>query len=280
MDANNYECSIDFNKITDLVKIGTGTYGVVFKAVYDNRTIAIKKFNAYGEMKNVERELRNLKDVKHANILLMIGDSWSDSLYSLVEFADGGSLDCFLHNPPLTEYTLNHIVNWTLHAFEAVAYLHSSSDPLVHGDLKPSNMLLTDHRRVLKISDFGSVRTEATTNTNIRTTAPYMAPEIAGDQLPSPASDVFSCSVILWEMLSRKRPYDDIKSSWEILSLVEKGKHLDLKEITMEYPEELELLITEGWNVNPSSRPNIISFVTVLRSYFNEQKLFDADLSI
>ncbi|XP_017855992.1 PREDICTED: mitogen-activated protein kinase kinase kinase 7 [Drosophila arizonae] len=281
MDANNYIDSIHFTKITNSIEIASGTYGIVLKGQYDNKTVALKQFKQYGDNRNVERALRNLRDVRHPNILTLIGDSSNgDSLYSIMEYADGGSLKDFLHNPPLIEYTFNHVVNWALQYFSAVAYLHSRQPPLLHGDLKPSNMLLMDHRRVLKISDFGSVRAEATTNTNQRTNVPYIAPETFKGVKSAQPSEVYTCSIILWEMMSRKQVYENIDSSLHIMRECLNGMRPNLEDIKMVYPEELKKLIVDSWEADPSKRPKINRFVDFFSKYFEQNNIIAADLSI
>ena len=75
-------------------------------------------------------------------------------------------------------YSLSHVFRWSLQCARAVEYLHNLQPPVVHRDLKPPNMLLTDFGRVIKICDFGTatqVRTEMTSN---KGSAAWMAPEV------------------------------------------------------------------------------------------------------
>ncbi|XP_032584144.1 putative mitogen-activated protein kinase kinase kinase 7-like isoform X2 [Drosophila mojavensis] len=163
---------------------------------------------------------------------------------------------------------------------KAVAYLHSRKPSLLHGDLKPSNMLLMDNRRVLKISDFGSVRAEATTNTNQRTNVPYMAPETFKGVKRSQPSEVYTCSIILWEMMSRKQVYENVDQSLHIMRECENGMRPNLEDIKMVYPEELKKLIVDSWEADPLKRPKINLFVDFFSKYFEQNNIIAADLSI
>lgn len=95
----------------------------------------------------------------------------------VMEYADCGSLYSLLHCQKRVVYTASHAMSWALQCSEGVAHLHAMQPkPLIHRDLKPPNLLLFDHGRVLKICDFGTVADKATQMTNNMGSAAWMAP--------------------------------------------------------------------------------------------------------
>lgn len=110
-----------------------------------------------------------------------------------MEYADCGSLYNLLHCQTRIIYTASHAMSWALQCSEGVAHLHSMQPkPLIHRDLKPPNLLLVDHGRILKICDFGTVADKATQMTNNMGSAAWMAP---GKHTKNPPRFKFN-----WEM--------------------------------------------------------------------------------
>uniref|UniRef100_A0A915J2L8 Mitogen-activated protein kinase kinase kinase n=1 Tax=Romanomermis culicivorax TaxID=13658 RepID=A0A915J2L8_ROMCU len=79
---------------------------------------------------------------------------------------------------PAPPYKASHAVSWALQCAQGVNYLHNMNPKLVHRDLKPGNLLLTDCARHLKICDFGTVCDLQSYMTNNQGSAAYMAPEV------------------------------------------------------------------------------------------------------
>lgn len=135
-----------------------------------------------------------------------------------MEYAEGGSLYNVLHgetpNGARAEYTAAHAISWALQTAKGVAYLHAMTPkPVIHRDLKPPNLLLVDGGRVLKICDFGTACERQTHMTNAKGSAAWMAPEVFEGCEYTEKCDVFSWGVILWEVLTRMKPFDDVGNS-------------------------------------------------------------------
>lgn len=167
--------------------------------------MAVKEFFASAEKKDIEKEVKQLSRVKHPNIIALHGiSSFQQATYLIMEYAEGGSLYNFLHGKVKPAYTLSHAISWALQCAEVcqlpieckiillidrfclqgVAHLHGMSPkPLIHRDLKPLNLLLTNKGRNLKICDFGTVADKSTMMTNNRGSAAWMAPEVSEDMI-------------------------------------------------------------------------------------------------
>ncbi|KAG6543748.1 hypothetical protein Mapa_014932 [Marchantia paleacea] len=133
----------------------------------------------------------------------------------MLEYMENGSLDKHLYgtgNKPLSWKTRLDIVSGVV---EALYYLHHECQyPVIHLDLKPSNILL-NNEMVPKVGDFGLAKfvksgagTGNVTASNICGSTGYIPPEYASTMKVSTKGDVYSFGVILLELLSRKRPTD------------------------------------------------------------------------
>ncbi|XP_053598761.1 mitogen-activated protein kinase kinase kinase 7 [Microplitis demolitor] len=254
---------IDYNEIETEEVVGKGSFGVVWKGKWRGRYVAIKHINTEGERRAFAVEVRQLSRVSHPNIVRLYGACTKDPVCLVMEYAEGGSLYNVLHCEPKPRYTASHAISWALQCAQGVAYLHNMKPkPLIHRDLKPPNLLLILGGRTLKICDFGTACDLNSYMTNNKGSAAWMAPEVFEGSRYTEKCDIFSWGVILWEILARRKPFDDIGgSAYRIMWAVHVGQRPPLID---NCPKPIEDLITRCWSKRPEERPSMDEIVRVM----------------
>ncbi|XP_051862795.1 putative mitogen-activated protein kinase kinase kinase 7-like [Drosophila albomicans] len=152
---------------------------------------------------------------------------------------------------------------------KGVEYLHSIN--IVHRDLKTENLLLFNEYRKLKICDFGTVKELATLNTELVGTFSYMAPEVCISKGKyTEKCDIFSFGIILWEVMSRKKPFYELKDM-NILGIQNKvvsGARPKINDVI--FCDKLDYIgpiIENCWDNVPENRPTIKELYDLLPIY-------------
>ncbi|KAA8583256.1 hypothetical protein FQN60_015802 [Etheostoma spectabile] len=262
-DTNETPPGYPFEEINyeDIEVVGRGAFGVVCKAKWKGKDVAIKTIESESERKAFSVELRQLSRVNHPNIVKLYG-SCKNPVCLVMEYAEGGSLYNVLHGAePLPFYTASHAMSWCFQCSQGVAYLHGMKPKaLIHRDLKPPNLLLVAGGTVLKICDFGTACDIQTHMTNNKGSSNY-----------SEKCDVFSWGIILWEVITRRKPFDEIGGpAFRIMWAVHNGTRPPL---IKNLPKPIESLMTRCWSKDPSQRPSmeeIVKIMTHLMKYFKD----------
>ncbi|XP_072178555.1 mitogen-activated protein kinase kinase kinase 7-like [Diadema setosum] len=262
---------VDFNQIDFEKVVGKGAFGVVSKAKWRGMNVAVKMIESEEEIKAFRVEVRQLSRVDHPNIVKLYGASTTQPVCLVMEYAEGGSLYNVLHSTtPQPIYKAAHAMSWALQCARGVDYLHCMKPKkLIHRDLKPANLLLMAGGTVLKICDFGTACDFQTYMTNNKGSAAWMAPEVFEGSLYSEKCDVFSWGVILWEVISRRKPFDDIGGpAFRIMWAVHNGRRPPL---IRNIPKPLEKLMTRCWSKEAQQRPSmheVVRIMTNLMQFF------------
>lgn len=199
--------------------IGYGEYGKVYKTrLYSSTDVAVKIFDnnkiKNQTIVNIMEEAELLLSLRFPNIILCMGWCTHTNLLMLVfEYMNQGSLFKVLHqertqlSPSVKLDILRKIANGMNH-------LHSRD--ILHCDLKSSNILLADDFQTVKVCDLGmsflknKLRKK---NNKWNSLSHYSAPEILRGEKFENAADVYSFGMIIWEMLTGSKPYQDIPKS-------------------------------------------------------------------
>ncbi|KAL8482021.1 hypothetical protein ACS0TY_028251 [Phlomoides rotata] len=199
--------------------LGRGSYGSVYKATLsDGLNIAVKVFNLEleGATKSFDTESGILSSIRHRNLLSVISCCTNADFRALIlEYMPNGSLEKWLHSD---SYALDLVqrLNIATDVALALEYLHHDHTfPVVHCDIKPSNVLL-DKDMTAHVADFGISKLfdegEVMTHTTTLATVGYAAPEYGSEGKVSTKGDVYSYGILLLEMFTRKKPTDDMFS--------------------------------------------------------------------
>ncbi|XP_034477773.1 mitogen-activated protein kinase kinase kinase 7-like isoform X2 [Drosophila innubila] len=244
--------------------IGIGAFGDVHKAkwrtVDDEKRIAAKRYRYLGNVDSyLERELKYISSLNHENIITIHGISVDNDyrVLLLYEYANCGSLDNLLHgNKEILDYSYIEALNWMHQLVKGMAYMHDRN--IVHRNLKPSKLLFVHNFRTVKICS-SSCMTEVSTQMTFATDiAVYMAPEVFNGQTFTKKCDVYSFGIILWEVMSRKRPFEN-KGNVHIHNLVLEGSRPDLNDANIFDKNSISIknLISKCWNSDPQERPTM-----------------------
>ncbi len=156
------------------------------------------------------REQHILASLEHANITRMLdaGESEDRSPYLVMEYVDGVHLDTFCDERSLG---VPERIELFLQLCEAIAYAHRNL--IVHLDLKPSNVLVTASEGAVKVLDFGTsklIQPDSLLTTTVMATPAYASPEQLLNKPVTTVCDVYALGAILFELLSGRRPNQDV----------------------------------------------------------------------
>jgi eukaryotic-like serine/threonine-protein kinase len=196
--------------------LGAGAMGEVYLAEDPqiDRKLAIKTVRLVGRPQEIEerkkrllREARAAGRLLHPNVVTLFDAGEAEGLlYLAFEFVEGTDLAARLEAGE--RLRLREVLRIARQAAEALDYAHGLG--IVHRDIKPSNLLERAGR--VKVADFGIAKmagqsTELTVAGSVMGSPQYLSPEqIRGEELDG-RSDLFSLGVVLYEMLSGKRPF-------------------------------------------------------------------------
>ncbi|XP_044955239.1 wall-associated receptor kinase 2-like [Hordeum vulgare subsp. vulgare] len=192
--------------------IGKGGFGEVYKGFVDNILVAVKKPIGGNVLENKQfaNEVIIQSQVIHKNIVRLIGCCLEvDNPLLVYEYISKGSMHDILHEFDRREpLDLNVRLSIVTESAHGLAYMHSQAHTkILHGDVKPANILLDDNF-VPKISDFGISRLIAIGKehtANVIGDMTYMDPVYLQTGLLTEKSDVYSFGVVILEVISRKK---------------------------------------------------------------------------
>ncbi|KAL4355216.1 hypothetical protein GQ457_06G032020 [Hibiscus cannabinus] len=194
-------------------KVAEGASGSIYKCTLRHTEVAIKVLHQTSLQGPLEfqREVDILSKLRHPNLVTLIGVC--PEIWALIyEYLPNGSLEDRLsrkdNTPILSWQTRIHIAT---EICSALIFLHSSEPPkLVHGNLKPGNILL-DTNFGCKLSDFGvchalSSLENSSDTTDISRRFPYLDPQFHSSRTLTPSSDIYSFGIILLQLITGKPP--------------------------------------------------------------------------
>ncbi|MHC4972761.1 MAG: BREX system ATP-binding domain-containing protein [Planctomycetota bacterium] len=250
--------------------LGRGAFGAVYLATDTviQRPVALKVLTVPAEPESTERVLKearaigNLKS-PHIVTLYRVHPPAADGAWMFeMEYIDGGPLSALLG----AGVRLDPDRVATILAELASALEAAHAGGVVHGDVKPGNVLLTAEGGV-KLADFGLSRllTEASLELSgkgqLAGTPSFLAPEVVNGEHASPASDVWSMSVVAYRMLNGRHPFH----ATMLASLFYAIQTTDPPPCEPDVPPHLAGLILDGLAKDPAARPPVREVLARLR---------------
>lgn len=244
-----------------LEQLGTGGMAFVYRArdVVLDRDIAIKvlrkDYSDNDEFQNQFRlEARSAANLSHPNIVTVHDFGFADGLlYIVMEHIPGKDLKQLIRERG--RFSVKDGIPLMVQACAGIGYAHRAG--LVHCDIKPHNMLVSKDMR-LKVTDFGIARALASITPHERTdivwgSPLYFAPEQASGEPPTPASDVYSLGVVMYELLSGTPPFT-ASTAEELARLHISARPIPIREYIPDIPVALEEIIMKVLSKEPAAR--------------------------
>ncbi len=241
--------------------LGTGGMAVVYLArdLMLERPVAVKvlrqDFSRDDDFRErFRQEARAAANLSHPNIV-MVHDFGLDAgrLFIVMEYIPGTDLKTMMKQRG--RFAVDEAIPLIVQACAGIGYAHRAG--LVHCDVKPHNMLVSPDQR-LKVTDFGIARALASIHPDEKNdvvwgSPQYFSPEQAAGYAPSPASDVYSLGVILYEMLTGKLPFASDDSS-ELARLHRDAPPTSPRRLNPDIPPALDAIILKVLAKEPSAR--------------------------
>ncbi|EDX06829.1 GD25816 [Drosophila simulans] len=252
--------------------LGRGAYGTVFKAIYRDRSVAVKIIRA--QAASTLHNESHLLNLEHRNIVRLLKlESAADFGLVIMECPRGQSLQRIVDTLALP---LMHRVLITLDVVAALRYCHSQN--VLHLDVKPTNILVAlgtkssgsgnsskikvKRSYICKLCDFGSSIEVGEFCAWQEPTVPkgtlrYMSPEALRSDTLTEASDMYSLGITMWQLLARRLPYHTLDCNETIAYQVVKHElrpdnYHQLKILALDSPIDCD------WDLTHESTANVI----------------------
>lgn len=256
-------------------KLGEGFYGTVFKGRWHGQWVAVKKLKHATGQKELVNEIMLLNRLRHPNVTFFYGCTPPPEMLIVSELL-WGSLFRLLHlekedpHIPMSDHTCFRIGKDIARGLD---YIHSRN--IVHRDISSSNVLLTGSKAELeamaesanlnplaKITDFGLSRNLDAGQTQAAGNLNYLAPEMFRGEAASQKTDVYSFSLLLWEIYNGKVPFSDQQSP-QLAAFRAACENLR-PPITDAVPTGIALLLQDCWRENCEERPSFDGVLTAM----------------
>jgi eukaryotic-like serine/threonine-protein kinase len=249
------------NRYQLLQTLGSGGTAVVYRArdLMLERQVAIKVLRPdFGKddtfRERFRQEARAAANISHPNIVTVHDFGLdNDRLFIVMEFVPGTDLKTMMRQHGT--FSLEEAIPLILQACAGLGYAHRSG--IVHCDVKPHNMLVNPEGQ-LKVTDFGIARALAGIHPDEKSdvvwgSPQYFSPEQASGAAPSPASDVYSLGVVLYEMLTGRLPLNAYTAT-ELARMHRDEPPIPIRKINPALPAALERILLKVMSKEPAAR--------------------------
>eukprot|EP01013_Petalomonas_cantuscygni_P041066 TRINITY_DN733_c0_g1_i1.p1 TRINITY_DN733_c0_g1~~TRINITY_DN733_c0_g1_i1.p1 ORF type:complete len:627 (-),score=86.07 TRINITY_DN733_c0_g1_i1:242-2122(-) len=209
----------DIMNVDDTDCLGRGAFGSVWRGMltearFAGQLVAVKvsPIRTPDDVKSILREITHLRQHSHPNIVRFIGarphGEEKGAVEIAMEFCGGGDIAKTLRKVRGHRFAENVVRQYTADITAGLAHLHSQN--VIHRDVKPANVLVTD-RSTLKLADFGISKTLQRDDSfaTLAGTPRYMAPEVT-KRVEGPAQDVWGLGLLVLEMATGQSPWSHL----------------------------------------------------------------------
>jgi tRNA A-37 threonylcarbamoyl transferase component Bud32 len=265
--------------------LGAGAMGEVYLAEdpHIERRLAIKTVRLAGgrpqdiedRKKRLLREARAAGRLLHPNVVTLFDTGEVDGLlYLAFEFVEGADLASRIEEGPPP--SLGEVLRIIHQVAEALDYAHRQG--IVHRDIKPSNILIDTTGKV-KVADFGIAKvagqnTELTVVGSVMGSPQYLSPEqIRGDELDG-RSDIFSLGVVLYELLSGRRPFDGETITTLVYQILHKDPSIsEMRAVPLRLDQLLHRMLAKDRDARLATAGLVAEEVAAVRRELSEEAL-------
>jgi tRNA A-37 threonylcarbamoyl transferase component Bud32 len=277
---------IDFNTLILENLLGEGTFGIVHKGKWSGESVVVKVANCTSldehTIKMLRRELRvhALPQLRHERIAAVIGASTVAPNVALVmEYAQLGTVHDLLYKDNYREQLVALSLTAQVQMLHdiAVAVQHLHRNGIVHGNIKSCNALLFEGFRV-KVCDAGlatvstSVSTQSQRNLTVCTTPSYVAPEVLSGNAITYTSDVYSYSMVMFEVNTGTQPYSGMNQDQIHVKVLSGERPTATASSVSVDCAPLVPLMQQCWHQDAAQRPDFTTIVDQLQVLLVQQQ--------
>lgn len=266
---------IDLNDLIIGRTIGHSSFGTVNEGKLNGTKVAVKTIEhgtdpaALDNLETIKKEAELNCKLRHPNIVLFMGICVHPTKVCIVTelMARGNVRDLLVGIVKGKSIRLDWSLRlqWALDTAQGMAYLHSLNPPMIHRDLKTTN-LLVDRGMNVKICDFGLSRFRSDKMMSAVGTVHFAAPEILQNEKYTEKVDIFSYGTVLWEIYCRNCVFKGM-AQIEIYNAVVNG---DMPDVDVNCDSRYRAMMWECWAKNPVDRPTFRDIIDRLSMLVDE----------
>ncbi|OSX72034.1 hypothetical protein BU14_0478s0002 [Porphyra umbilicalis] len=268
---------IQYDEVSLGKTIGHSSFGTVNEGRLNGTRVAVKTIkrgvgkdaNASDSIESIEnfkKEARLNSKLRHPNIVLFMGVCVEPAHVCIVtELMERGNVRDLLVGPPggkpvKLDWAMR--LSWAMDTAMGVAYLHSRNPPMIHRDLKTTN-LLVDRGMNVKICDFGLSRFQAADNVMSAVgTVQFAAPEVLKHEKYTELADVFSFGTVMWELHTRQRVFKGVPQLDVYKAVIQGSMPVIPKTVNATFAA----LLRDCWALSATARPSFREILTRLET--------------
>eukprot|EP00163_Fabomonas_tropica_P019891 TRINITY_DN348_c1_g1_i6.p1 TRINITY_DN348_c1_g1~~TRINITY_DN348_c1_g1_i6.p1 ORF type:complete len:817 (-),score=197.71 TRINITY_DN348_c1_g1_i6:1207-3657(-) len=257
----------EYDEINFGERIGHGAYGEVMEGEVRGKKVAIKRLlveikegaKLTSQQKAFLAEIDICRKLSHDHLVRFYGATRAPTLCLVMELLKRGHLRALLNDSSI-KIPWKRRVCMARQTANAMEYLHLQEPPIIHRDLKSTNLMLDDELNI-KVSDLGVSRVVDLSHTmSVCGTPKWMSPEVIRGEKYTEKADVYSFGMVVWELCTRKVPYENILPMVAGMKVGYEGLRPE-KPTNCPIPQFIDLM-NDCLKANPTERP---SFTEILK---------------